>query len=169
VIAIGELRDRETVEMALSAAETGHLVLATMSTPSGAKTIDRVIDMFPPDDQSQVRATLSGALKLVISQRLLRRADNRGLIAAYEMITGNIPLWTLIRDNKLFQLPSLLQRGRNYGMIRLEDSLRELLTQGIITEDEARLYAEDPRALAPPPVAEAAPPKASGWRFGRGR
>jgi len=169
VIAIGELRDRETVEMALSAAETGHLVLATMSTPSGAKTIDRVIDMFPPDDQSQVRATLSGALKLVISQRLLRRADNRGLIAAYEMITGNVPLWTLIRDNKLFQLPSLLQRGRNYGMIRLEDSLRELLMQGIITEDEARLHAEDPRALAPPSVAEAPPSKASGWRFGRGR
>ena len=147
VIAIGELRDRETVEMALQASETGHLVLATMSTPSGAKTIDRVIDMFPPDDQSQVRATLAGALKLVLSQRLLRRKDGRGLVAAYELITGNIPLWALIRDKKLFQLPSLMQRGRNYGMIQLEDSLKELLRNGVIAESEASLYAEDRRAL----------------------
>ncbi|MEM7158885.1 MAG: PilT/PilU family type 4a pilus ATPase [Myxococcota bacterium] len=172
IIAIGELRDRETVEMALSASETGHLVLATMSTPSGAKTIDRVIDMFPPDDQSQVRATLAGALKLVISQRLLRRADGRGLVAAYEMITGNVPLWTLIRDSKLFQLPSLLQRGRNFGMIRLEDSLRELLDKGVIDRAEAELYAEDPRALSPTPSAQPPPPpppKKEGWRFGRGR
>lgn len=165
VIAIGELRDRETVEMALAAAETGHLVLATMSTPSGAKTIDRVIDMFPPDDQSQVRATLAGALKLVISQRLVRRADGHGLVAAYEMITGNVPLWSLIRDDKLFQLPSLLQRGRNYGMIRLEDSLRELMNQGFIDEEEARLHAEDPRALTP--LTASSPPPGRG--FGRGR
>jgi twitching motility protein PilT len=147
VIAIGELRDRETVEMALQASETGHLVLATMSTPSGAKTIDRVIDMFPPDDQSQVRATLAGALKLVLSQRLLRRKDGRGLVAAYELITGNIPLWALIRDKKLFQLPSLMQRGRNYGMIQLEDSLKELMRNGVISEEEANLYVEDRRAL----------------------
>jgi twitching motility protein PilT len=147
VIAIGELRDRETVEMALQASETGHLVLATMSTPSGAKTIDRVIDMFPPDDQSQVRATLAGALKLVLSQRLLRRRDGKGLVAAYELITGNIPLWALIRDKKLFQLPSLMQRGRNYGMIQLEDSLKELLRNGVIAEQEASLYAEDRRAF----------------------
>ncbi len=168
VIAIGELRDRETVQMALSAAETGHLVLATMSTPSGAKTIDRLIGMFPPDDQSQVRSTLAGALKLVISQRLLRRADGGGQVAAYEMITGTVPLWSLIRDNKLFQLPSLLQRGRNYGMIRLEDSMRELIARGSITEDEARLYAEDPRALLPPSpaLAAAGPPRG---RLGRGR
>lgn len=147
IIAIGELRDRETVEMALAAAETGHLVLATMSTPSAAKTIDRLIDMFPPDDQAQVRATLSGALKLVISQRLLRRRDGQGLVAAYEMVTGNVPLWALIRDNKLFQLPSLMQRGRNFGMIRLEDSLRELLERGVVDRDEALLYAEDAGAL----------------------
>lgn len=149
VIVIGELRDRETVEMALSAAETGHLVLATMSTPSAGKTIDRLIDMFPPDDQSQVRATLAGALKLVLSQRLLRRADGSGLVAAYEMVTGNVPLWSLVRDNKLFQLPSLFQRGRNFGMIRLEDSLRELLAAGIVEAEEAERYASDARALKP--------------------
>lgn len=170
VIAIGELRDRETVEMALSASETGHLVLATMSTPSGAKTIDRLIDMFPPDDQAQVRATLAGALKLVLSQRLLRRADGHGLVAAFEMITGGIPLWSLIRDNKLFQLPSLLQRGRNFGMLGLDDSLRELLTQGAIDREEALVYAEDSKALAPrEPSPEPPPAASSGWRFGRGR
>lgn len=172
VIAIGELRDRETVEMALSASETGHLVIATMSTPSGAKTIDRMIDMFPPDDQAQVRATLSGALKLVLSQRLLRRADGHGLVAAFEMISGGIPLWSLIRDNKLFQLPSLLQRGRNFGMISLEDSLRELLASGVITREEALNYAEDPKALAPrESSSDVASPgtSAPGWRLGRGR
>ncbi|MCX4240937.1 type IV pilus twitching motility protein PilT [Paraliomyxa miuraensis] len=148
VIAIGELRDRETVEMALAASETGHLVIATMSTPSAAKTIDRLIDMFPPDDQAQVRATLAGSLKLVLSQRLVRRADGRGLVAAFEMITGGIALWALVRDDKLYQLPSLLQRGRSFGMISLESSLRELLQGGVITRQEALAHATDPKAFA---------------------
>lgn len=152
VIVIGELRDRETVEMALSAAETGHLVIATMSTPSGAKTIDRLIDMFPPDDQAQVRATLAGALKIVVSQRLIPRQDGRGMVAAAELITGNIPLWALIRDNKLFQLPSLLQRGRAYGFIRIEDSIRGLLEQGLVTKEQALRYVDDPRSLDPKPT-----------------
>lgn len=156
VIVIGELRDRETVEMALAASETGHLVLATMSTPSAAKTIDRMIDLFPPDDQSQVRATMAGSLKLVLSQRLLRRADGNGLVAAYEMATGAVPLWTLIRDNKLYQLPSLLQRGRSYGMIRLEDSLRVLIERNVISEEEAMLYASDRNLLKRRPDAGAA-------------
>ncbi len=146
VLAIGELRDRETVEMALSAAETGHLVIATMSTPSGAKTIDRLIELFPPDDQSQVRATLAGALKFVVSQRLVPTVDGK-MVAAAEMITGNIPLWKLIRDNKLFQLPSLLQRGRAYGMLRVEDSLADLVRHGRITMEVARAFADDPKGL----------------------
>lgn len=160
VIVIGELRDRETVEMALQAAETGHLVIASMSTPSGAKTIDRLIDMFPPDDQSQVRSTLAGALKVVVSQRLVPTADRTKMVAAAELITGNIPLWSLIRENKLFQLPSLLQRGRNYGMIRVEDSLNDLLARGVIDEDTAKFAADDPRmigdrqASTPEPVAQ---------------
>ncbi len=147
VVAIGELRDRETVEMALQAAETGHLVAATMSTPSGAKTIQRMIDMFPPDDQEQVRATLAGALKLIVSQRLVPTADGRGQVAAFEMLTGNVPLWSMIRDKKLFQIPSLLQRGRAYGMIRLEDSLRELVERKAIRMEDAIAVADDPRAL----------------------
>jgi twitching motility protein PilT len=149
VIIIGELRDRETVEMALQAAETGHLVIASMSTPSGAKTIDRLIDMFPPEDQAQVRSTLAGALKIVVSQRLVPNVARTQMVAVAELITGNVPLWSLIRDNKLFQLPSLLQRGRNYGMIRAEDSLNDLLARGVIDEDTARRYADDPRAINP--------------------
>ena len=147
VIAIGELRDRETVEKALEAAETGHLVFATMSTPSGATTIDRLIDMFPPDDQSQVRATLAGALKFVVSQRLVGRADGKGQVAAVELLTGSMALWSLIRDDKLFQLPSLLQRGRGFGMIRIEDSLNALVASGSITAESAKLYADDPRLI----------------------
>ena len=147
IIAIGELRDRETVEMALTASETGHIVLATMSTPNGASTIERLIDMFAPEDQAQVRATLAGALKLIISQRLVASLDGRRMVAAAELITGNVPLWTLIRDNKLYQLPSLLQRGRAYGMIRVEDSLNEWLERGVIDLETARANADDPKSI----------------------
>jgi twitching motility protein PilT len=130
-----------------------------MSTPNGASTIERLIDMFAPEDQSQVRATLAGALKLVISQRLVPVRDGSRLVAAAELITGNVPLWTLIRDNKLYQLPSLLQRGRAYGMIRAEDSLNDLLEHGVIDEETARAHADEPKNIggankqgAPAPV-----------------
>ncbi len=151
VIGIGELRDRETVEKALEAAETGHLVFATMSTPSGARTIDRLIDMFPPDDQSQVRATLAGVLKFVVSQRLVPRKDGNGRVVAVELLTGGMALWTLIRDDKLYQLPSLLQRGRAFGMIRIEDSLNELLSSGVISLETAKSFADDPRVIGHTP------------------
>jgi twitching motility protein PilT len=140
VIVIGELRDRETVEIALTAAETGHLVLATMSTPSAAKTIDRLIDMFPPADQAQARASIAGALRAVIAQRLLP-ARGSGVVPAVELVTGVLPLAVLIRDDKLFQLPNLMQRGRAFGMIRFEESLLELLRTGKISEDTLRLYS----------------------------
>ncbi|MBK9072794.1 MAG: PilT/PilU family type 4a pilus ATPase [Myxococcales bacterium] len=142
VIVIGELRDRETVEIAISAAETGHLVIATMSTPSGAKTIDRLIDFFPPNEQQQIRFTLAAALKFVIAQRLVPNKDNSAFIAAVELISGCPPLWTLIRDNKLFQLPNVQQRGRSLGMIRLDESLMALLKADRITEETALAFAE---------------------------
>jgi twitching motility protein PilT len=170
VIAIGELRDRETVEKALEAAETGHLVFATMSTPSGASTIDRLIDMFPPDDQSQVRATLAGVLKFVVSQRLIPRKDGEGRVVAVELLTGGMALWTLIRDDKLYQLPSLLQRGRAFGMIRIEDSLNELLSSGAISMETAKMFADDPRVLGtaqqgqPQPLRDAERGKKAGVR-----
>jgi twitching motility protein PilT len=147
VIVIGELRDRETVEIALAAAETGHLVLSTISTPSAVKTIDRLIDMFPPDDQVQVRASISGTLRAVIAQRLLPNAARDGQVAAIEVVTGVLPLATMIRENKLFQLPSLMQRGRAFGMIRLDDSLAEHVRARRITEEVALAAAESKRDL----------------------
>ena len=147
VIVIGELRDRETVEIALTAAETGHLVLATMSTPSAAKTIDRLIDMFPPADQSQVRASLGAALKAIVAQRLLPNADGTGVVVAVELLVGMLALSNLIRDNKLFQLPNLMQRGRSFGMLRLDDSLLELVRAGKLTEDVAVRYADSKKEL----------------------
>ena len=147
VIVIGELRDRETVEIALTAAETGHLVMATMSTPSAAKTLDRLIDMFPPDDQQQVRTSLAAALRFVVAQRLLPTADGAGLVAAVELLTGVLPLAALIRDNKLFQVGSLQQRGRAFGMIRMDDSLAELVRRGRIHEQVALRASENRKEL----------------------
>ena len=148
VIVIGELRDRETVEIALTAAETGHLVIATMSTPSAAKTIDRLVDMFPPDDQSQVRASIAGALRAIVSQRLLPRADGQGVVAAIELVTGVLALANMIRDDKLYQLPSLLQRGKAFGMIRLDDTLVELVRTGRIAADTAIAASENKKEIA---------------------
>jgi twitching motility protein PilT len=165
VIVVGELRDTETVRMALAASETGHLVLGTMNTPSAAKTIDRVIDLFPPDDQSQVRMTLAGGLHLVVGQRLLPAADGNGMVAAAELLTGSVALWSLIRDNKTFQIPSLQQRGKGLGITRLDESLADLVRGGRVTREVALAYAESPDELEavlagkrqPPPSPE--PPK----------
>jgi twitching motility protein PilT len=142
VIVIGELRDRETVEIALTASETGHLVLATMSTPSAAKTIDRLIDMFPPDEHTQVRASIAGALRAIVAQRLLPAQGGKN-VAAVELVTGVLPLAVLIRDDKLYQLPNLMQRGKAFGMIRFDDSLVELVRAGKITEETALTYASN--------------------------
>jgi twitching motility protein PilT len=169
VIVIGELRDRETVEIALTAAETGHLVMATMSTPSAAKTIDRLIDMFPPDDQAQVRASLAGALRFIVAQRLLPNLAGDGVVPAVELLTGVLPVAALIRDNKLFQLPNVQQRGRAFGMIRFDDSILELARSGRISEDVAVRTAEGKKemlaalnpAAAAAAAAVAAPPVAS--------
>ena len=166
VIVIGELRDRETVEIALTAAETGHLVLATMSTPSAAKTLDRLIDMFPPEEHSQVRASIAGALRAIVAQRLVP-AIGGGVVPAVELVTGVLPLAVLIRDDKLFQLPNLMQRGRSFGMIRFDESLADLVRAGKITEDVAMQFAETKAALAQQlkgPAAPVAAPAKS--RFG---
>jgi twitching motility protein PilT len=167
VIVIGELRDRETVEIALTAAETGHLVLATMSTPSAAKTIDRLIDMFPPDDQSQVRASLGAALKAIVAQRLLPNAQGTGVVAAVELLVGMLALSNLIRDNKLFQLPNLMQRGRAFGMIRLDDSLVELVRAGKLAEDIALRQADNKKELHAALHPAAPEPAKRGGLFGR--
>jgi twitching motility protein PilT len=147
VIVVGELRDTETVRMALAASETGHLVIATMNTPSAAKTIDRLIDLFPPGDQPQVRMGLAGGLRLIVSQRLVRGVDGSRVAAAAEVLPGSVALWNLIRDNKTYQIPSLQQRGKSLGIVRLDDSLGELVKAGKVTLEEARRYAEAPDEL----------------------
>jgi twitching motility protein PilT len=147
VIVVGELRDTETVRMALSASETGHLVVGTMNTPSAAKTIDRLIDLFPPGDQAQVRITLAGGLRLIVSQRLLPRKDGPGMVAAAEVLPGSVPLWNLIRDNKTYQIPSLQQRGKGFGIIRMDDSLTELVNTFKVSAEDAIVMAENPDEL----------------------
>lgn len=147
VIVVGELRDTETVRMALAASETGHLVIGTMNTPSAAKTIDRMIDLFPPADQPQVRMTLAGGLHLIVGQRLLPAATGQGMVAAVELLTGSIALWNLIRDAKTYQIPSLQQRGKGVGIVRLDESLGELVREGRISRDHAFAVAENPDDL----------------------
>jgi twitching motility protein PilT len=146
-ILVGELRDTETVRMALSASETGHLLLSTMNTPSAAKTIDRLIDLFPPGDQAQVRMTLASSLRLIVSQRLLPNADGTRMVAAAELLPGSVSLGNLIRDNKTYQIPSLQQRGKALGIVRFDDSLAELVRSGKTTLEIARNYAESPDEL----------------------
>ncbi|HSD91198.1 MAG TPA: PilT/PilU family type 4a pilus ATPase, partial [Kofleriaceae bacterium] len=157
VIVIGELRDRESVEIALTAAETGHLVLATMSTPSAAKTIDRLIDMFPPEEHSQVRASVAGALRAIVAQRLLPKRGG-GIVPAVELVTGVLPLAVMIREDKLFQLPNLMQRGRSLGMIRFDESLLGLVRAGAIDEELALANADSPKDLAAALQAKTAAP-----------
>jgi twitching motility protein PilT len=147
VIVVGELRDTETVRMALSASETGHLVIATMNTPSAAKAIERLIDLFPPGDQPQVRMTLAGGLRLIISQRLLPTANRESMCAAAEILPGVPQLWALIRDDKTFQIPSLQQRGKAMGIVRLDESLALLVKAGRTTLEIAKEYAESPDLL----------------------
>jgi twitching motility protein PilT len=147
VIVVGELRDTETVRMALSASETGHLVISTMNTPNAAKTIERLIDLFPPGDQPQVRMTLAGGLRLVVSQRLVPSADRKTVHAAAELLPGSPPLWALIRDGKTFQIPSLQQRGKALGIVRLDDSLAELVRAGKTSLEIAREFADAPDQL----------------------
>jgi twitching motility protein PilT len=145
VIAIGELRDLETISLALTAAETGHFVLGTLHTGGSVRTIDRLIGVFPPDQQGQVRTMLSESLRAVVSQRLVARADGKGRVPALEVLVVNKAVGNLIRENKTFQIRSILQTGAAQGMCLLDSSLEALVKQGVVTRDEARRHAEDPK------------------------
>jgi twitching motility protein PilT len=167
VIVVGELRDTETVRMALAASETGHLLISTMNTPSAAKTIDRLIDLFPPGDQQQVRLSLSSGLRLIVSQRLMPSTDGKSMVAAAEVLTGSVALGNLIRDNKTYQIPSLQQRGKSLGIIRFEDSLSDLARSGKATLETVKGFAENPDEIEAmvtgrrPGAGPAVPPPAS--------
>jgi len=153
IVLVGEMRDLETIELALEAAETGHLVLSTLHTVSAAKTIDRVIDVFPGDRQAQIRSALSESLSAVIAQTLLPRADRPGRVAALELLLATTAVRNLIRENKIFQIPSMMETGRAHGMRTMDESLLDLLAAGAIDGPAAlRNAANKSRfaALAPP-------------------
>ncbi len=145
VIMIGEMRDLETVSLAIRAAETGHLVIGTLQTKSAARTIDRVIDVFPEDQQAQIRAMLSESLRGIVSQQLIPRKDGKGRVVAIEILNVISSVSNLIRDAKTFQLPSLMQTGRKQGQVMMDDSLDELLRQDLITKEEAAKVSENPK------------------------
>ncbi|GMU63841.1 MAG: twitching motility protein PilT [Acidobacteriota bacterium] len=147
VIAIGELRDLETISLALTAAETGHLVLATLHTGSAIRTVDRVVGSFPPNQQSQIRTMLSESLRAVVSQRLVRRADGRGRVPALELLLGSRAVANLIRESKTFQIRSILQTGQAQGMCLLDTSLAQLVREQVVTRDEALRHADDPKLI----------------------
>jgi twitching motility protein PilT len=143
IICIGELRDLETISLALSAAETGHLVLATLHTNSSIRTINRIVGSFPPNQQLQVRTMLSESLRAVIAQRLLPAADDSGVVLAYELLMITRAAANLIRDSRTYQLASVLQTGRMQGMQSMDDSLVELVKQGRITNETAMTATEN--------------------------
>jgi twitching motility protein PilT len=150
VIAIGELRDLETISLALTAAETGHLVLATLHTNNAIRTINRILGVFPPSQQDQIRTMLAESLRAVISQRLIPRADGSGRVVALEVLVANKAVGNLIRENKTFQIKSVLQTGGSQGMCMLDASLAELVKAGAISREQAQLNAEDPARFGAP-------------------
>jgi twitching motility protein PilT len=138
VIMVGELRDLDSIRLAVTAAETGHLVLGTLSTASGPKTVDRIIDSFPPDEQNQIRTMLAEGLRAVITQKLLRSANGEGQVLACEIMIGTVPLANMIRGEKTFQIPSVMQTSRSQGMQSMDDAIQQLLLDGKITVQTAR-------------------------------
>jgi twitching motility protein PilT len=148
IIALGELRDLETISLALTAAETGHLVLATLHTSNSIRTINRVLGVFPPSQQEQIKTMISESLRAVISQRLVPRADDTGRVVALEVLVCNKAVGILIRENKTFQIRSVLQTGSAQGMCLLDSSLADLVKQKVITREEAARQADDPQKFA---------------------
>jgi twitching motility protein PilT len=144
VILVGEMRDLETVSLALTAAETGHLVLATLHTSSASKTIDRIVDIFPASGKEQIRTQLSESISGIVSQRLLPRKDGTGRALALEVLAVNTAVRNLIREDKVFQLPSVIQASTQQGMMAMDMSLLDLIQKGIISKEEAAKIAEDP-------------------------
>jgi len=138
VILVGEMRDYETISLALTAAETGHLVFGTLHSSSAAKTIDRIIDVFPSNDKSMVRTMISNSLEGVVAQTLMRRSDGSGRVGAFEILVGTNAVRNLIRENQVPQIVSMMQTGSRYGMITMEEALNNLMKQGVISQADVR-------------------------------
>lgn len=143
IIMLGEMRDLETIELAITAAETGHLVFATLHTSSAPKTIDRIIDAFPAGQQSQIRTMLSESLKGIVCQQLLKRSDKPGRVAALEILVVTVAVSNLIREGKIFQIPSVLQTGKQLGMQMLDTGIMKYYKDGIISAEEAYYKCND--------------------------
>jgi len=144
VIVIGELRDLETISLAITAAETGHLVMGTLHTSNAVRTVNRLLGVFPPEQRSQIRMMLSESLKVVVSQRLVQKAKNGGRVAALEVMVNNRAISNLIREDRAYQIKSILQTGRAQGQRLLDASLADLVNRKVITRKEALKYAEEP-------------------------
>ncbi|MDG1286127.1 MAG: type IV pilus twitching motility protein PilT [Rickettsiales bacterium] len=138
IILVGEMRDLETIQLAMTAAETGHLVMGTLHTSTAAKTVDRIIDVFPAEEKEMVRAMLSVSIEAIVTQTLIKRADGKGRVAAHEILIGTSAVRNLIRENKIPQLNSMIQTGSKSGMILMKDAIRNLLEEGVIGSEEAR-------------------------------
>jgi twitching motility protein PilT len=138
IILVGEMRDLETIQLALTAAETGHLVFGTLHTSSAPKTVDRVIDVFPPSQQSQIRSQFAESIEAVITQTLLKKTTGDGRVAALEVMTGTTAIRNLIREGKIHQIPGTMQVSQKDGMQTMDMSLVDLATRGVVTQEEAQ-------------------------------
>ena len=147
VIMVGEMRDLETISLAITAAETGHLVLGTLHTGNAPRTLDRVLDVFPSDQRDQIRIMVSESLRGVISQQLVPRADGQGRVMALEILVNTPAVSNSIREGKTFMLPGIMQTGKSVGMISMDDSLKNLYAEGYITRDEAYSRADDKSSM----------------------
>jgi len=146
---VGEMRDLETIRLAIEAASTGHLVFSTLHTSSAPKTVDRVIEVFPASEQAQIRSTLSDGLRAVVAQVLFKRIDKKGRIPALEILIANPAVRNLIREGKSHQIPSMIQTGKKYGMLLLDDAIMDLLNKGMISPDDAYSKSNDKARFRP--------------------
>ena len=147
VIVVGEMRDLETISTTLTAAETGHLVLATLHTPDAPQTIQRIIDVFPPHQQQQIRLQLADCIQGICSQLLLPRAEGKGRVVACEVMVGTSGIRNLIREQEIEQMPTLIQTGAKYGMKTMDKALKELCTQGVISYETAITRVKEPETF----------------------
>lgn len=171
IILVGEMRDLETISLAMTAAETGHLVFGTLHTNSAAKTVDRIIDVFPDSQQAQIRVMLAESLRGVVAQTLFPRADKPGRVAAIEILKNIPAVANLIREGKTYQIPSVMQTGRQFGMQTFESHITSLITEGKLAKEAGYLFlGKDPaKSKAPPgegPASGGAPKDPSGTRTG---
>lgn len=149
IILVGELRDLETISLAIEAASTGHLVFGTLHTSSAAKTVDRVIEVFPSTEQAQIRSTLADGIRAVVAQTLFKRVDKKGRCAALEILVATPAVRNLIREAKTHQIPSMIQTGKTFGMQLLDDAIMQLFKKGWISPDEAYMKANNKSLFKP--------------------